>query len=141
MGPSYQRTRVFTSRNTSLPTVKDNITTPKRCSPLNAIDTDDDDTVLMNSTDNRKQKASSPLENQQITKKARENSLTEAENGCGYSQDPPQEPMEFQTITGELPTCKSPQPIECVLTNGPTVHFEKGQSAVRDSSGGNDVSH
>lgn len=142
LGPSYQRTRVFTSRKPSVPTVKDNFTTPNRFSALNVIDTDDDDddTIVVNSTENRKQKASSPLENQQTTKKARENSLTDDRNGCVYSQDPPQEPMECQIMTSEPPTCKSPQPIECVLANGPTVHFEKSQSAVNDSSRGDDVS-
>ena len=118
----YQGTRVFKSQNPIIAPPKLNFKTPNRYSVLNDANKQ---TGIM--TESRKQKASSPLENELSVKKLRE---TESLNA---PQQSPQESMDSQNrneATGELPVL---QHLATVLTQEPnSQHVSRDTSPARN---------
>lgn len=121
--PIAQRTRVFRSRNTFTAVSASEFTTPNRYTLLNTAEEYDESST--SKVESRKQKATSPLENElAYVKKVRENSNSEKLKTC--SQESPQEPMETQTIIIESPALQSLQQIDSQEHNS--------QNESRDSS-------
>ena len=121
-----QRTRIFKSRNfknTNHGPAQLDFTTPNRFSLLNAGQFDSE--TINSPTGNRKQKASSPLENQQNVKKPRENMT---ENAPHQS---PQEPMDTHNPIAQRPTL---QQLATVVTQEPnSQHVSRDNSPVRNA--------